>query len=132
MSFILQGTDYESKNNTVEYQLFITRVRLEHKFTELMSADFSIGGSRRNSTNTITDTFDFLGQPISQANEVDFSDRGYVLDVGIKRKMETGSFSTGISRDNLTSSQGGLNEVDSVRFGLLQKVTALWRYNINA
>ena len=46
--------------------------------------------------------------------------------------METGSFSGGISRDNVTNSFGGLNVVDSVRFNYQQRLTSLWRYNIGA
>jgi len=132
LSFSLQATDYASKNNALEYQLFITRVGIEHNFTELWSTNFSIGGSRRNSTNKFTQTFDFFGQPITLEQVTDFSDKGYVLDAGFTRKMETGSFSGGISRDNVTNSFGGLNVVDTLRFGIKQNLTALWRYNIDA
>jgi hypothetical protein len=132
VSFILQGTDYVSKNNAIEYQLFITRLGIEHEFSELWSVDFTIGGSRRNSTNTITQTFDFFGQPITLTEEIDYTDKGYVLDAGLQRKFETGSFSAGVSRDNVTNSQGGLNEVDSLRFRFSQKVTSLWKYDFYA
>jgi hypothetical protein len=132
VSFILQGTDYVSKNNAIEYQLFITRLGIEHDFSELWSVNFTIGGSRRNSTNTITQTFDFFGQPITLTEEIDFSDKGYVLDAGLQRKFETGSFSAGISRDNVTNSQGGLNEVNTLRFRFSQKVTSLWKYDFHA
>mgnify|MGYP001815670807 CR=1 FL=1 len=114
LSFILQATDYASKNDALEYQLFISRVGIEHNFTELWSTNFVIGGSRRNSTNTVTQTFDFFGQPITLTEVTDFSDKGYVLDAGFTRKMETGSFSGGISRDNLKNSFGGLNVVYKV------------------
>ena len=80
----------------------------------------------------MTQTFDFFGQPIILTEVTDFSDKGYVLDAGFTRKVETGSFSGGISRDNVTNSFGGLNVVDTVRFNYQQKLTSLWRYNINA
>ena len=132
VSLTLQATDYTSKDSAIEYQLFITRVGIEHEFTELWSGDFTIGGSRRNSTNRITQTFDFLGQPITLTQETDFSDKGYVLDAGFTRKMETGSFSGRISRDDVTNSFGGLNEVNTIRFSFNQKLTELWRYTVDA
>jgi hypothetical protein len=132
VSIILQGRDYASKNNAIEYQLFVTRLGVEHEFSELWSVNFSIGGSRRNSTNTITQTFDFFGRPVTLTEEIDFSDKGYVLDAGLERKFETGSFSASVSRDNLTNSQGGLNEVNSLRFSFLQRVSSLWKYDLRA
>ena len=40
--------------------------------------------------------------------------------------------SAGISRDDVTNSYGGLNEVSTVRFKFDQNITSLWRYNIGA
>jgi hypothetical protein len=132
VSFTLQATDYMSKDGSFEYQLFITRLGIEHNFSELWSVDFSIGGSRRNSTNTVTQTFDFFGQPITLTQVTDYTDKGYVLDAGFERKMETGAFTGRISRDDVTNSFGGLNEVNTVRIGLNQKLTEVWRYDIQA
>ena len=132
INFILQATDYISKDEGFEYQLFVTRIGIEHAFTELWSGDFTIGGSRRNATNRITQTLDFFGQPVTLTQETDFSDNGYVLDASAGRKSETSSFSVRISRDNVPNSFGGLNVVDTLAFSFGQRLTELWRYTIDA
>jgi hypothetical protein len=131
-SLIVQATDYSSKNKSFEYQLHIFRVGIEHQFSELWKGDFTIGGSRRDSTSRFTQSFDFFGQPITLTQETDFSDKGYVFDGGLEKKHETGSFSVRASRDNLTNSYGGLNNVDSLKCSFKDKVTQLWSYQINA
>ncbi len=130
LSFILQATDYRSKDEILEYQLFIARVGIEHEFTERWSADFAIGGSRTDSTIRITQTVDFLGEPLTLTEEQDFSDNGYVLDAGFTRQLETGEFSGRISRENVPNATGGLDEVDRLIFRLAQRMTARWRYAI--
>jgi hypothetical protein len=94
--------------------------------------DFTIGGSRRNSTSLITQTFDFFGRPITLTEEIDFSNKGYVLDAGLERKFETGSFSTRLSRDNVASSQGGLNEVNSLILKFSKTLSSLLKYDLLA
>jgi hypothetical protein len=121
LNFILQATDYQSKDEILEYQLFITRIGVVHEFSELWSADVSIGGSRRDATVRVTPNLDS-----------DFSDTGYVLDAGLTRTMETGTFSGTISRENKPNSFGGLNEVDMLEFILGQNITERWRYSIVA
>ena len=125
LSFILQATDYASKNGALEYQLFISRVGIEHNLSEIWSVDINVGGSRRNSSNQFT-------QLDGELITFDSSDKGYVLDAGFARKMETGSLSGQISRDYVPNSFGGLNVVDTLRFGVGQNMSALWRYNIDA
>ena len=132
ISFIIQKSDYSSKDDSVFYKLLISRISIEHQFSELWKADLTIGGSRRNTTNRITQTFDFFGQPISQTQDIDYSDKGYVFDLGIEKKHETGSFSTRISRDNAANSYGGLNQVDTMRIAFNENVSKLWRYALNA
>lgn len=132
LSFILQGSDYSSKDNTVEYQLLIARLGLEHQISELWKADFTIGGSKRNSTNRITRTFDFFGQPVSQTQEIDFSDSGYVFEAGIEKRLESGSITAKAGRDNVTNSYGGLNEVDTLRLIFNEQLTQQWHYTINS
>lgn len=132
VSFVVQAVDYSSKDESLEYQLFVTRLGITHEFTELWSADFSIGGSRRNSSNRTTQTFDFFGQPVTLTEVTDFSDTGYVLDTGFTRKMESGSISGRISRDNVPNSFGGLNEVNVLKFKYSHSLTELLRYVIDA
>ena len=121
LNFTLQATDYQSKDEVLEYQLVIARVGVEHEFTELWSGDFSIGGSSRDATVRVTPT-----------EESEFSDTGYVLDLGLTRKLETGDFSARVSRDNVPNAFGGLNEVDTLLFRLSQGITERWRYAIAA
>ena len=119
--FTLQATDYQTKSESLEYQLFIARVGLEHEFSELWSADFSIGGSRRNATVRTTPT-----------EESKSSDTGTVFDVGLTREAETGTFLGRISRENVPNSFGGLNVVDSLALILRQNITERWSYSIVA
>ena len=122
LNFILQATDYQSKDEVLEYQLFIARVGVEHEFSELWSADFSIGGSSRDATVRVTPT-----------EEAEFSDSGYVLDASLTRAMETGGEFLGrISRENIPNAFGGLDEVDMLEFILGQNITERWRYSIVA
>ena len=131
LSFILQASNYNSKDNALEYQLYIPRFGVEHQISELWKADFSIGGSRRNSTSRITQTFDFFGQPITQTQEIDFSNKGYVFDAGIEKKHETGSISARASRNNVANSYGGLNNEDTLQLSFKDSITELWRYTVN-
>lgn len=131
INFILQATDYLSKDEAFEYQLFITQLGVEHNFSELWSVSLSVGGSRKNTTNRITQTFDFFGQPITLTEVVNFTDRGYVLDAGFERRMETGAFTGGVSRNFVPNSFGGLNLVDTLQFNYQRKLSSLWRCNIN-
>ena len=65
LTFSLFAVDYASKNDLVTYQLFLSRIGIDHKFSETLSTDFLVGVSRRNSTNLQTQTFDFFGQPVT-------------------------------------------------------------------
>lgn len=131
LSFSLVAVDYVSKNDLVTYQLFISRIGIDHKFTETWSTDFMAGVSRRNSTNLQTQTFDFFGQPITQTQVIDFNDRGFVLDAGITRLLETGQIEGRISRNNTTNSFGGLDQVDQFKINYTDKISELWRYKIS-
>ena len=131
LTFSLFAVDYVSKNELVTYQLFMSRVGIDHKFTETLSTDFLLGISRRNSTNLQTQTFDFFGQPITTTQEIDFNDRGFVLDAGITRLLETGQIEGRISRNNTTNSFGGLDQVDQFKINYVDKISELWRYNIS-
>lgn len=131
LTFSFQGVDYTSKNELTTYQLFTSRIGVDHKFSETLFTDFSIGNSRQQSTNLSTQSFDFFGNIIVQTQEVDFENRSYVLDAGINKILERGELSGRISRDNVTNSYGGLNVVNQLRFNYSEKITSLWRYNIS-
>ena len=130
LTFSLQGVDYTSKNESTTYLLLISRLGIEHEFSKTLSFDFLAGVSRRNSTNTNTQTFDFNGRPITRAVVNDFSDRGFVLDSGIKKLFETSSIEGRVSRDNTTNSFGGLNQVDKYKLDYRHSLTELWRYAV--
>jgi len=132
LSFVFQAVDYRSKADLVTYQLFISRIGIDHKFSETLSIDFLAGVSRRDATNIVTQTFDVLGQTITQTQEIDFNDRGFVLDAGITQQLETGSIKGRLSRDNTTNSFGGLDQVDWLKVTYTEKLSALWRYDISA
>jgi hypothetical protein len=131
LSLTLTAIDYTSKDELVTYQLFISRFGIDHKFSETLSADFLIGPSRRNSTNLQRQTFDFFGQPVTITQEIDYSDRGLVLDAGIKQLFEMSSIEGRVSRDNRANSFGGLDEVNSFKVDYTDKLSELWRYKIS-
>jgi len=132
LSFVLQAIDYRSKEDLLTYQLFISRIGIDHKFSEQLSIDFLLGGSRREATNLVTQTLIDSGQIITQTQQVDFSDRGFVLDAGITQLLESGSIKGRLSRDNTTNSFGGLDQVDRLKITYAEKLSALWRYDISA
>jgi len=131
LTISLVAVDYASRDELVTYQLFTSRLGIGHKFSETLSTDFLVGTSRRNSTNLQTQSFDFFGQPITISREIDLSNRGLVLDAGITRLLERGEIKARISRDNVTDSFGGLNEVDRFKINYTNKLSALWRYDIS-
>jgi len=132
LTFSLTGVDYVSRNELVTYQLFMSRVGIDHQFSETTSADFQAGVSRRSSTNRQTQSFDFFGQPITITQEIDAKNRGLVLNAGVTTLLESGQISGRISRDNTSNSFGGLDQVDRLSLNYLEKLSDLWRYTVKA
>ncbi|VAW52089.1 hypothetical protein MNBD_GAMMA05-621 [hydrothermal vent metagenome] len=126
-----QVVDYKSKNNLQMFNLFTSNIGIDHKFSETVSADFSLGVSRRNSTNLDTTSFDFFGQTITRTRVLDFNNRGLVLDAGITQILESGNIKVRISRDDTTNSFGGADQVDRLRVVYDEEISSLWRYNVN-
>ena len=131
LTLSLFAVDYKSRDDLVTYQLFMSRFGVDHKFSETLSTDFLIGVSRRNSTNLSTQTFDFFGNVISQTQEIDFSDRGLVLDAGVTQLLRSGKIEARISRDNTTNSFGGLDQFDKFKLFYEEELSALWRYDVS-
>lgn len=132
LSFVLQAVDYRSKGDLLTYQLLVSRIGIEHKFSDELSIDFQAGVSRRESTRLVTGLAIVSGQVIRQTQQHDFNDRGFVLDAGVTQQLETGSIQGRISRDNTTNSFGGLDQVDVLKVSYTEKLSALWRYDISA
>ena len=131
LSLSLQAVDYESSDKLVTYQLFVSRFSIDHAFSETLSSNFQIGVSRQSSTSLITEEFDFFGNIIIRAQEIDAENRGLVLNAGITQLLEKGSVNGRISRDNTTNSFGGLDEINKFEVSHINKLSALWRYNVN-
>ncbi len=130
LTFSLQVTDYESKNNLVSYQTFVSQLGLGHKFSETWSTDLSIGVSRRKSTNLVTNVYDFFGNIITQQQEIDAKNRGLVMNLGVEKRFELGSLNAQLSRSDTSDSFGGLSQVDSFKINYEEKITSLWHYSI--
>ena len=130
LTISLIAVDYVSRDNLVTYQLFMSRLGGDHKFSRTLSTDFLIGISRRTTTNLQTQSFNFFGQPITITQEIDSSNRGLVLDAGIKQLFETGQIEGRLSRDNTANSFGGLDQVDRFKIKYIDKLSALWRYKV--
>lgn len=128
LNLSLQAVDYESEDMLTSYELLMSRIGVEHELSEIWQTDFTIGVSRRNTTNRNTVTYDFFGNQIVQTTEIDSSDRGLVLDAGITRLLENGKIEARISRDDTTNSFGGLNQVDRFKLNYGDKVSKTMRY----
>jgi len=115
LTFSLQAVDYKSKNDRVNYKMYISRFGIDHKFSQTLSTDLLVGVSRQSSTNLTTQTFDFFGNVIVQTQEIDVKNRGLVLDAGIKKHLDRGRIERRLSRDNTTDTFDSLNQGDSVR-----------------
>ena len=131
LTFSLQGVDYTSKNDLITYRLFTSRIGLDHKFSERLSANFLVGISRVNSTNLTTQIFDFFGQPVTVTQEIDSKRRGSVYNVGLTQLLESGEITGRIGRNFNSNSFGGLDRTDQLTVNYLKKLSELWRYAIN-
>lgn len=132
LSLVGQAVDYSSKDGLTEYQLFLSQIGLDHEFSETLSTDFLVGVSNRTSSNLNIEQFEFFGTIITRRLETDFTDRGFVLNAGIKKKFEKGALEGRISRDNTTNSYGGLNQVDRLKVSFNDEITSLWKYYISS
>lgn len=128
LTLSMQALDYKSRNDTYAYTLLTSRFGIEHQFTEVLSADFSAGVSRQNTSSQVSQAFNFFGNIIVQTQTASSKNRGYVLDTGIKRKLESGQIEGRLSRDNTTNSFGGLNQVDTIKLNYNHRLSSLWRY----
>ncbi len=130
LTFSLQVTDYQSENNQVTYQTFVSQLGLGHKFSETWSTDLSIGVSRQTSTNLETVFIDFFGQTGFRQQEVDVKNRGLVMNAAVEKRFELGSLNASLSRSDSSNSFGGLNQVDSFKLDYETKFASLWHYSI--
>jgi len=130
-SLNFQIVDYRSKNDLQTFDLFTSSIGIDHKFSETLSTDFLIGVSQRDSTNLDTTPFDFFGQIIERTQVIDFNSNGLVLDAGITKILESGTLTGRVSRNDTTNSFGGVDQVDRVNVVYDERLSSLWRYNIN-
>jgi len=132
VNFVVQAVNYESKDNTFEYDLITARIGVSRQWSESFSTNYLVGGSQRDSTSRRTQTFDFFGQPVTITQVTDTSDSGFVMDAGFDKKWLTSSLTGSVSRDNTSDSFGGLNEVDRFKLVFGQKITEIWKYSVSA
>jgi hypothetical protein len=131
VNFMLQATDYKSKDDSFVYDLVIARFGMNHKLNESFSYNYLLGASQRDSTSRSTQTFNFFGQPVTLTQVNDFSNSGLVLDAGFEQEWLASSLTGSLSRDNTTDSFGGLNQVDKITLIFTQKTTPVWSYSVN-
>ncbi len=132
LTISLQGVDYNSKNDLITYQLFTSRIGIDHKFSETLSADFLVGISRLNGTNLTPQIVVVDGRLILVPQEVDFENRGSVYDAGITRLLERGKIDARVSRNFTSNSFGGLDRRDQLKLNYSENISTLWRYAIKA
>lgn len=131
LSISLQGVDYVSKDELVTYQLFTTNFGINYTFSETLSSNFQIGVSRQSTTNLRTEIVDFSGQVITLTREVDATNRALVFNIGLTQSLESGSIGANISRNDSTNSFGGLNLTNRFALNYVERISELWRYDIN-
>lgn len=130
-TFILQGSAYDSKDNTTENTNITSRIGMNHELSESFSVNYLVGRSRSETTRRDSQPFNFLGQIIVLPQVTDFSNTGLVLDAGFEKKWLASSLDGQISRDVATSSFGSLDEQDSINLAFRQAITQTWRYSIS-
>ena len=127
----LQDVNYTSKNDLVTYRLITSQVGVNHKFSETLSTNLSIGISRLNSTNLTTQIFDLLGRPVIVTQEIDLETRSSVYNAGLSKALETGTIGGVISRNFSSNSFGGIDRIDRFVLDYDDELSSLWRYDIN-
>jgi len=98
LTFSFTAVDYSSSGDVIsgnvingseiKYKLYVSRIGLDHQFSETLSADVSVGGSRRKTTNKLTVTSDFFGTPVTRKLKSSSKSRGAVYDAGITKIFE--------------------------------------------
>ncbi len=131
LNFNLQEVNYTSKNDLVTYQLITTQVGVNHKFSETLNMDLSIGVSRLNSTNLTTQIQDFWGNLIPVTQEIDFETRSSVYNAGLSKVLETGTIGGVISRNFSSNSFGGIDRVDRLVMNYADDLSSLWHYDVD-
>ena len=132
LTLSLYSVDYKTQNDLVRYQLFMSRFGVDHVFSKTLSTNFLIGISRRNSTNLTTQEFDYFGNIIVKTQEIDYTDRGLLLNASVKLKLESGKIELKLIRDNTTNSFGGLDQIDKLKLHYNENLSSLWKYGISA
>lgn len=125
-----QYTDYLSFDGLSEYQLLALRIGLSRQFTERFLVDFMVGSSERDSINRDTGTIDFFGTTVNLAPE-SASSSSLVIDMNFNLKTEVGSVTGKLSRDNVTSSYGGVNEVNMISLAYKRKLSDHWNFDMS-
>lgn len=131
LSGIVQYTDYASLNGLSEYQMLIMRVGLSRQLSEVLSVDLMVGTSERDTINRFTNSFDFFGTTVTQTQESNFDNSGLILDAGFNYSTEVASLAGRLSRDNVTSSYGGVDEVDKFSLVYNRSLSSRWSYKLD-
>lgn len=132
VNMVLQGTAYESKDGSFEYDLFSFNLGMNQILSETFSVKYLLGGSQRDSTSLSTEVFNFFGQPALRREVADFSNSGFVYDASFKKEWLSSSLKGHLSRNETTDSVGGLNLVETSSLNFDQKITSVWGYSIHA
>jgi len=136
LTFSFFAVDYASNGTSnrgsIKYKLFVSRIGLDHQFSETLSADILVGTSRRNTTNKQTVTFDFFGDPVTRKLKSNSKSKGAVYDAGLTKKFESSVLEGRASRSDDTDSFGGLNQTDKFTLHYNAKLSPLWRSDVGA
>lgn len=123
VSGILQLTDYKSDDRTNEFESLITRVSLQHSFTNVITGNFSYGTSRRDSIQRASQSVPFFGTVVTTKAETDFSADGEVFSALLSHVYEGGEATYSISRDDQIDSFGVVSVFDSANVSFTREMT---------
>ena len=108
----LSATDYESGNNSSEFEMLNSNVELTHQLTSLISTKVSAGFNKRDFINRT-----FLPSVVEEKSSSTGSVYATTVDAGWVTVMA--------SRDNVSNSYGGLSQIQKVNAKFRLQVTPL-------
>ena len=121
LSLVIDATDYTSEHNISEYEMLATQAVLVHNFSEMVSAQISLGFNNRDFTTRSSENFVFLGSTVTGIQVVESDSRGSTYEAAIDAKwieLQASSFTN-------ANSFGGLDENNRLRAKFRMQVTPL-------
>lgn len=122
---LLSLSDYESKDGSLAYETLTFNVGVSYRISEITLADVALGKSNTKITSIAEVPINLFGLPAVQIVESERTTEGLVYNSGFNMKLLKSELSGRVSRSNVSSSFGGLDEVDNVSMQYSYNITEL-------